>query len=168
MNESAKTIEVLHSKYAGIVYHHCKQILGDRVEAEDAVQETFISAYRALKSRRYEGDHLPWLYRIATNASLKFLRTKRRKGVSLTEHPERFGAPELEPGNKLFARHILQRLMDEIDDTSSHILVAHYISGMSQGQIADSLEISRRAVVKRLTTLRTRVSRIVEEEERDG
>lgn len=132
------------------------------------MQETFVNAYRALSSFKYGGSHLPWLYRIATNVCLKLLRTKRRKGVSLLEHPERAKSQEHEPGRKLFARYVLQSLMDELDDTDQEILVAHYVSGMSQGQIAKSLGISRRAVVKRLTAMRGRIGRLLEEESSHG
>lgn len=164
MNEDAKTIETLHVQFAGLIYDHCIRILSDRMEAEDAVQETFISAYRGLSSFKYGESHLPWLYRIATNVCLKVIRTRRRKGTLLMEHPERAKSPEHEPAGRLFARRVLQRLMHELDELSQEILVAHYFSGMNQEQIAHSVAISRRAVVKRLTAVRARVNRILEED----
>ena len=168
MNEDAKTVEALHVRYAGLIYDHCTRILNDRMEAEDAVQETFVSAYRALSSFTYQESYLPWLYRIATNVCLKVIRTRRRKGMLLIEHPERAKSPELEPSRMLFARRILQTLMHELDELSQEILVAHYFTGMTQGQIAHSLHISRRAVVKRLTAVRARVNRILEEDSSNG
>jgi RNA polymerase sigma-70 factor (ECF subfamily) len=143
-------------------------MLGDRSEAEDAVQETFVSAFKALDSFRYGDSHLPWLYRIATNACLKIIRTRKRKGVALTESPERMADRVRDPVREIHARHVLETLVDELDERSQQILVAHYVAGMDQGQIAASLGITRRAVVKRLTKLRRRAGHLFEEGTNDG
>jgi RNA polymerase sigma-70 factor (ECF subfamily) len=68
VQERAHAIEQLHRRFSGVIYGHCVRMLGDRTEAEDAVQEAFVAAFRALDSFRYGESHLPWLYRIATNA----------------------------------------------------------------------------------------------------
>ena len=65
-----RTVEELHRKYAGLVYGLCLRMLGTRAEADDAVQETFLAAFRGLGSFTYGESHLPWLYRIAVNACL--------------------------------------------------------------------------------------------------
>ena len=54
----------------------------------------------------------------------------------------------------IHARRALEELLETLDERGQEILVAHYIAGMDQGQIAVALGISRRAVVKRLTKLR--------------
>jgi RNA polymerase sigma-70 factor (ECF subfamily) len=149
LDERERTVETLHRRYSGAVYHLCVRMLGDRVEAEDAVQETFVSAYRSLSSFTYGDSHMPWLFRIATNACLKIIRTRRRKGVAPMEAPERAAGGSVDPARQIHARRVLEALMDELDERSQQILVQHYVAGMDQGQIAESLGISRRAVVKR-------------------
>jgi RNA polymerase sigma-70 factor (ECF subfamily) len=168
VDERARAIEVLHRKHAGVIYDLCVRMLGDRSEAEDAVQETFVNAFRALDSFRYGDSHLPWLYRIATNACLKIIRTRKRKGVALTDSPERMADRPQDPVREMHARQVLERLVGELDERSLEILVAHYVAGMDQGQIAASLGISRRAVVKRLTKLRRRAGHLFEEGTSDG
>ena len=121
MEDRSATIELLHDKYAGVLYDKCVRMLRDRQEAEDAVQETFVSAFRSLDQFRYGESHLPWLYRI------------------------------------------LEKVTDSLDDRSLEILVAHYLDGMDQSEIAGSLGISRRAVVKRLTAARKLVGSYLEE-----
>ena len=73
---------VLVRRYQDRVYRLVRRIVGD-LEAEDALQETFISAWRALP--RFKGDAAfsTWLYRIATNAALMRLRKRRPDVVSL-------------------------------------------------------------------------------------
>jgi len=165
--DRAALIETLHRQYAGVLYDLCMRILSDSHEAEDAVQETFINAYRNLSSFTYGSSHLPWLYRIATNVCLKFIRTRRRKGTGLLENVEHIEAEQSDPTRGIDMRRIITQLMDELDERGQQILIAYYIAGMDQSQIAASLKISRRAVVKRLTLLRRRVGHLFKEESHD-
>jgi RNA polymerase sigma-70 factor (ECF subfamily) len=154
VGERERTVEELHRKYAGLVYGLCLRMLGARAEADDAVQETFLAAFRGLGSFTYGESHLPWLYRIATNVCLKALRTRRRKGASPLEEPDRAPAPARDPAREIDARRALAEIVATLDERGQEILAAHYVAGMDQGQIAAALGISRRAVVKRLTRLR--------------
>lgn len=163
-DDRTATIEMLHRRYAGIIFDLCVRTLSDRVEAEDAVQETFLNAYRNLSSFRYGESHLPWLYRIATNVCLKFLRTRRRKGTGLLERPELVPAGRVDADRKMDFRRKLERLIDGLDERSREIVIAHYIGGMDQGQLASALGISRRSVVKRLTAVRERARGLFDEE----
>lgn len=163
MDERDRKIEEIHRKYAGVVYDLCVRMLQDRSEAEDAVQDTFVSAFRSLASFTYGESHLPWLYRIATNACLKIIRTRKRKGFALHERPETIPDRERDPISRIHVRQVLEELMDVLDERDQQILVSHYIAGMDQGQIAESLGISRRAVVKRLTRVRRKTAHLMEE-----
>lgn len=68
------------------VYHLALKMVHDAQDAEDVLQETFISIYRHLDSFRDESQFSTWVYRIATNASLMKLRA-RRPVASLDEPP---------------------------------------------------------------------------------
>lgn len=70
-------------RYQGAVYSLCYRLLGQREAAEDAAQEAFLSAYRALP--RFEGGNLrSWLLRIAANESKDELRRRRRRQPALS------------------------------------------------------------------------------------
>jgi RNA polymerase sigma-70 factor, ECF subfamily len=152
--ERERIIEELHRKHAGLLYGLCLRLLGSRAEADDAVQETFLAAFRGLDGFTYGASHLPWLYRIAWNVCLKALRTRRRKGAVPLDAPDACGGPSTDPLQGLHARRVIEALLAGTDERGQEILVAHYVAGMDQGQIASALGISRRAVVKRLTKLR--------------
>lgn len=71
----------LVERYQGTVYNLCLRLIGDRTAAEDATQEAFLSAYRAI--HRFEGGNLrSWLLRIAANQSKDELRRRVRRGPS--------------------------------------------------------------------------------------
>jgi RNA polymerase sigma-70 factor (ECF subfamily) len=164
--EAIARVEEMHRRYAGLIYDHCLRILGDRSEAEDAVQETFVSAFRFLGTYRYGASPLPWLYRIATNASLRLIRAGKR---TLPDNRVESRADEgADPVLKIHARRVLERLVDDLDERGLNILVSHYLGGMSQGQIAEAMGISRRAVVKRLGALRRKLGHLFEEEANHG
>jgi RNA polymerase sigma-70 factor, ECF subfamily len=164
IDERVPTIEMLHRRYAGIIFDLCVRMLMDRQEAEDAVQETYINAFRFLSSYRYGDNYLPWLYQIATNVCLKAIRTRKRKGATPTEQVDHMAAEQVDPLSGIHNRRVLEQLMEQLDKRSLEIAVAHYVSGMDQGQIADAIGISRRAVVKRLTALRRRVGHLFTKE----
>src|SRR6476619_5046378 len=68
-NGDRNAFEVLYRRYARSVFGLARRRLGDRGRAEDAVQETFASIWRAARSYRPErGPGAPWLYAVARNA----------------------------------------------------------------------------------------------------
>ena len=160
--ERSQLIETLHRKYAGIIYDLCVRILKDQVEAEDAVQETFISAFRALDSFSYGDSYLPWLYRIGTNSCLKMLRTKKRKGALPMENVETTTGDTsfADPADRISVRTQLESLQQKLDERNMEIVVSHFILGMNQQEVAQMLGISRRAVVKRLTRLKNQITEL--------
>jgi RNA polymerase sigma-70 factor (ECF subfamily) len=71
--------EVLFRRYSDRVYAIAMGMMRNDTEAQDIVQETFLAAFRKLDTYRAESPFRGWLFRIATNASLMRLRTKRRR-----------------------------------------------------------------------------------------
>ncbi|MBN2529776.1 MAG: sigma-70 family RNA polymerase sigma factor [Deltaproteobacteria bacterium] len=155
----AQQIEDMHRKYAGVIYDLCLRILKDGAEAEDAVQETFLSAFRALDSFSYGDSHLPWLYRIGTNTCLKMLRTRRRKGATPMESVASVVDTSClsDPADAISVRAKLETLQENLDERNMEIVISHFLLGMNQQEVADMLGISRRAVVKRLTRLKSQI-----------
>jgi RNA polymerase sigma factor (sigma-70 family) len=71
-------------KYQKRIYWHIRKIVIDHDDTDDLTQDTFIKAWNALPEFRQDSQLYTWLYRIATNEALNFLRKKKnRKTVAL-------------------------------------------------------------------------------------
>src|SRR3954452_1580043 len=92
-----QAFQALTDPYRRELQLHCYRILGQVQDAEDAVQDTLLSAWNALESFEERSTLRSWLYRIATNRSLNMLRDSGRRpattGVAYTPptEPTRYG-----------------------------------------------------------------------------
>src|SRR5512137_1215794 len=83
-NEFARLVET----YSGVIFRLGMRMLDDPQDAEDVLQETFIKAFRHLKSFDGRSSLSTWLYRIATNEALMMLRRRKHPTVSIDESVE--------------------------------------------------------------------------------
>ena len=79
---------VLLKRYRGAIYGLIYKMVQDKRETEDLVQETFIKAFSALKSVNAEYAFSTWLFKIASNNCIDFLRKKRLQTMSLDKPTE--------------------------------------------------------------------------------
>lgn len=74
----ANSFESLVRMYQQRIFSFCYYMLGNKQEAEDAVQEVFLKAYRKLKNYRYDYSFSAWLYKIASNHCRTELKRKKK------------------------------------------------------------------------------------------
>src|SRR6266705_1212093 len=86
--------EVLYRRYSRPVFGLALRRLGDRGRAEDAVQETFASVWRAARSYRPErGPGAPWLYAVARNAIIDRSRVRNEPPIEAPDQEAREPGP---------------------------------------------------------------------------
>jgi RNA polymerase sigma-70 factor (ECF subfamily) len=90
---SADAIALLLARHGPELARHLRRIVRDDHAAEDLLQDTFLRAHAALDRLAPDANVRAWLYRIATNAALNFVRRQAREDVALVRHAhERVGA----------------------------------------------------------------------------
>ncbi len=78
-NTRTYSFNLLIRKYQQKIYWHVRRIVITHEDANDVTQETFIKVWKNLDSFKEESQLFTWIYRIATNEALSFLRKKRTK-----------------------------------------------------------------------------------------
>src|SRR5215217_4652434 len=161
-----RAFEAIVHRYRRPLLRYCGRFLtGPR--AEDAVQQTFMNAYKAMKADERQIDLRRWLYRIAHNASLNVLRSVS----GLVEEPISEEIDGVERPDQAAERR--QSLRDVVAAVQAlpprqrDAIVLHELEGRSYDQIATELNVSGGAVRQLLsrarTTLRTGATAIVPE-----
>jgi RNA polymerase sigma-70 factor (ECF subfamily) len=134
--------------------------LGSRADAEDAVQETLIRAWKALPRFRADASFSTWLYRICLNAIHdQRARSARGSGVPLDDVPE-----PADPRNAILERELsgeLQRALGELDETYRVAVVLYDVLGRSYAEIAAVLDVPEGTVKSRIFRGRTELARLL-------
>ena len=78
--------EQLHARHQPAILAFCRHLTGNREDAEDAVQHTFLAAYRRLADSAETTEWRPWLFTVARNRCLTLLRARR--GEDLLVEPD--------------------------------------------------------------------------------
>jgi RNA polymerase sigma factor (sigma-70 family) len=137
----------LYERFAGQIYGYCLHQLGSREEAEDAVQTTFLNAFRGLKRGVVPDLESAWLFKIAHNVCLSRRRSSWRRGR--VESPNNLEVlqevvPAHERGNDDLIR--LQDALEGMPETQRRAILLREWQGLSYREIAAALEVSQSAV----------------------
>jgi RNA polymerase sigma-70 factor (ECF subfamily) len=137
----AGAFELLYRRYARPVFGLALRRLGDRMRAEDAVQETFAALWRSARTYRPErGPGAPWLYAVARNAIVD--RARHRTDAPI-EVPDA-ASLELGPAERAEASFVswrVNRALEGLPQSERDVIELAYWGGLSQSEVADFLGI---------------------------
>lgn len=159
----AEAFEALAVRYERVIYLLCLRMTGNPADAQDCAQEAFLNAFRAYGSFRGSASAKTWLYRIAYNACLDFLR-RRGNDASLDALREAGFDPadprQPLPGEKVekdeLRRQIGQAMMRLPEDQRA-VMILRDFQQMPYEEIAQVLDISPGTVKSRLSRAREKV-----------
>ena len=154
---------------ANRIYRLALRMLGNEADAEDVLQETFLSAYKSIENFEQRSSLSTWLYRIATNAALMRLRRKEPAQVSVDEPVERDDGDMVPrqffdfcclPEETLLqdeARTEMARAVEALPYTLRSVFILRDIEGLSTEETAQALDLSISAVKSRLMRARLKL-----------
>lgn len=156
------------------LYRLARSIMRNDSEAEDIVQETYVTAFAHLASFRGEATLATWLSRIAINEALGRLRRKRRAAAVIAAEPA--GDARIipfplavsgdDPERTMAQRQILrlvEQATDALPDAYRTVFVARVIEGLSIEETADLLSLKPQTVKTRLHRARDLVRKQIDE-----
>ncbi len=164
----AAAYEEIVRRYQQVAFRTAYMITGSAAEAEDAAQEGFVKAYRALNRFRPGAEPRPWLLRIVANEARNRVRsTQRRLGLEL-RLAERFRPGDAAPSPEAAAvaaedTRRLMGLVNALSDEDRLVITSRYLLELSGEETAAVLGIPEGTVKSRLSRALARLRTALEE-----
>jgi RNA polymerase sigma-70 factor (ECF subfamily) len=160
----ANAFELLYQRYSRPVFGLALRRLGDRMRAEDAVQETFAAVWRSARTYRPErGAGAPWLYTVARNAIVDRSRNRNEPPIEVPD------TAALEPGpaeraEDSYVAWRVHRALEGLSGNERDVIELAYYGELSQSEIADFLGIPLGTVKTRTRAGLSRLADLLEGE----
>jgi len=168
----ARAFEALVVKYQRRIARHVARYLKSAADVEDAVQETFIRAYRGLAAFRGESAFYTWLYRIAANVAIRHLQRQPQHVLLGDDAPEErvdAFAPGVsdsqQPERTLIAAQIadtVQRALAKLQPELAEALLLYEVESKPYAEIATMLGVPIGTVRSRIFRAREFIARRLE------
>jgi RNA polymerase sigma-70 factor (ECF subfamily) len=157
--------DVLFRQHCGKVFHQAIRLVGNTAEAEEVVQEVFLTVYEKLHTFRGEAAFTTWLFRLTANAALSRLRRRKRsKEVAMEEYLPRFRPdghhlirPVIDWSANLEARladaqlqQLLRQAIELLQPMDRAVLILSDFEDLSNKEIGEALGLTVLAVKARL------------------
>ncbi len=141
-------MRMMMDKYQSRLFSTIYKIVGNTEDAADVLQNCFIKAYRAIGKFEQKAQLYTWLYRIATNESLTFLRKKKKNNtLGLDEIPaianQITGSSTIE-SDKI--ERLLQEAIDSLPEKQQMVFIMRYYDEMPYDDMAEKLGTSKGAL----------------------
>src|SRR5690242_18877049 len=125
-----RAYERLYELHGARMKNLARNVLGSTVDAEDAVQETFLKVQRSIGTFRGQSSFVTWTYRILINTCYDARRSRMRKKEVTTEGTEESPMPERRaPGAHPSLKLALQRAMEKLTDHQRQVFLLYEVEG---------------------------------------
>ena len=143
----------------------------DYEEAEEIAQDSFLKAYRSLKSFKRKSSFATWLYRIVYNTSISSVRVKKKGVLSLNDFPadviDFMGSnTSEEDAEKEYRCALVNFALQKISEEERGLISLYYYEEMSADEISDVTGISKSNIKVKLFRSRQKMLEIIEKVEK--
>jgi RNA polymerase sigma-70 factor (ECF subfamily) len=145
--------KMLVDKYEKVIFNVAYRMTSDYDASDDIAQAVFVKAFESLKSYDARFRFFSWLYRMAINESLNYLKQTRQKG----ELSPTLASNDKSPDESYMEAELHQKIQDALmalDPDSRVLLVLRHYGGCSYTELAEILGIQEKKVKSRLFTAR--------------
>jgi RNA polymerase sigma-70 factor (ECF subfamily) len=152
-------------------YNLAFRICGNREEAEELAQDSFLKAYRSLKSFQMKSSFATWFYRIVYNTSISHVRIKKKGVLSLEDFPA--DATDFIGSNKTeeeaeneYRSSLVNFALQKINEEERGLISLYYYEEMNTDEISDVTGISKSNIKVKLFRARQKILEIIEKVEK--
>jgi RNA polymerase sigma-70 factor (ECF subfamily) len=175
-NEEA--FETAVRQYGGQMLATARRLLGNEHDAQDAVQQAFMSAFKSIDGFNGNARLSTWLHRIVANAALMQMRARRRRPEApiddllpqfdeqgrWADESEESGWPDEHPMDRRDTCKMVRRCIDKLPEAYRSVLLLRDIEGLDPAEVADTLGITQNATKVRLHRARQALKTLIERE----
>lgn len=141
-----KGFRLLLQKYQERLYWHIRRMVTEHEDANDVMQNTFVKVYKGIKNFKGNSKLYTWLYRIASNESITFLRKKQRRSSTSSIHDEESGLENQLKADAYFDGDDIQRklqiALSELPEKQRLVFNMRYYEEMPYKEISATLGTS--------------------------
>jgi RNA polymerase sigma factor (sigma-70 family) len=145
----SRPYRILVERYQNPVFRVILKIVADSEDAKELTQDVFVKAYESIRQYKPEYKFFSWIYRIAINNALLFI--KRRKKLVKTENMSLKSMQIVDQNDDDENRdYLLNRSLQELNGYYQPVILLKYYADLSYADIAETLGISEKKVKSRL------------------
>ncbi len=138
--------EELYRAHSGRLYSVTLRMVGNPADADDLLQEIFLSAHRKLESFRGESSLGTWLYRLAVNLCLDYLRSRTGRNIQVTDplddEPGLADSAGRGLADRVVAHMDLERALAQLPAGCRTAFVLHDIQGLEHREVGEIMGIA--------------------------
>ncbi len=164
--------EVLVRKYERLVSNCVYSVIGNSPEdIMDVSQEVFLKIYRSISSFKGDSEFSTWLYRVAKNCALDYIRKKKPPGISLDssgDEGEGFDIADTSGSSnpektalENEKSEILKKCINKLSDEHREVIILRHVNEYSYEQIAEMLSLEAGTVKSRIFRAREALKKIL-------
>ncbi len=173
LNGDVNAFGILVKRYEKQIINYIFRMIGNYQDSLELSQEVFLKAYLALKSYRSEYSFSTWLYKIAKNRTIDFIRKRKLNTVSIEGQGEDNGLkPQYEDSGlkpdeafeKKRRARLVEKAVQSLPFEYREVIVMYHIDGLKYEEIADILDLPIGTVKNRIFRARKLLKEILEGE----
>ncbi len=159
--EQDKNFDTIYQLYYAKVYRLCKGYFnGDNDIASDVTQEVFIKVWENLSKFRNESNVSTWIYKIASNTCLMYLRkTSNRKVVHTNEIPEMITGADLQDSEEKFFK--MYSCINQLEP-GSRLIIMMVLEDLGYDRIAEVMGITEENLRVRIHRIKSKLTKCVQ------
>ena len=167
LSGKAAAFDEIYKKYEKLVFNIAIQLLKNREDAEECLNDTFMKVYKNLSAYRGDCTLSVWIYRIAENTALDALKSRDKREFSSLEDDDEVPAStdekinpekyiEIEENKKL-----IRAAIAALNERERVIITLCDIEGLSYEEISDALNINIGTVSSRISRAREKIKKYI-------